>query len=296
MATTIYTKTAAGQTAFTTAEQTGEYLVEYPLGESEPTARIVSAPFECFRANYSRPAPNATLSYDSSTFYFLDDVAFTDRGASLIRWTRRWATVPASWSEPLDTVFTFPSFIGANTFGTTYAISGCTISGANLIFANATSSGIAAGDSVFAAMNYTRNGIAYSQTFRALAVATTNSSQTTLPGVLFGSGSLSSISGYLAKSLPARTDQLSALSAGRIVRDYALSSVTSLNTDLPLADLFAPMTSAGVQVNDLTATTIPSSTTYATLIASRGEIVTECTRSRYLGNIFVRETKLVVAI
>lgn len=292
----IYQKLAAGQTAFTAEAQDGDYLIEYPLGPAEPTHIAIKARFKQFRADYARPAANTTLTYGALTAYFIDDVEFSDDRGGLCSWTRLWATIPASWSEPEDYAYTFPAFTGSNTYGTTYAVSSLNTSTGTVIVTNATSTGIAAGDAVYVQVSYTRNSTKITQTWNTLAVATTNNSQTTINGVLLGSGTISAVSGFVAKSVPARAGTLSAVAAGRLAYDYALTSISSLNTDLPLTQPFGAVDSAGIQTTTLSASTTPTSTIYAGYVTSGAEIVVECTRSRYLGNIFCRQTRLVPAM
>ena len=268
--------------------------IDYPLGEGEPAHYTVKRTYEGPSSTYASLALD-TADTEFSAAKFVRQGPRVDCGAGCIRYDRLFATVPAQWSDPEDYPFTFPAFTGANTFGTTYAISGAATSTGTVIVTHATSSGIAAGDAVYISLNYTRGGIKYSQTFSAVAVATTNTNQTTVPGVLQNSGTISAVSGFVAKSLPARPNVLDVIADSRIVRDYVLSSTASIATDLPLSQLFSAVDNTGAKTTTLTATTVPTSAIYAALVTSASEIVVGCTRKRYLGNIYCRETRLVPA-
>ena len=132
----IYQKLAAGQTAFTAEAQDGDYVIEYPLGPAEPTHIAIKARFKQFRANYARPAANTTLSItvdgSARTAYFIDDVEAQDIRGAVKAWTRLWATVPASWSEPGGTyTYAFPAFTAAYALGNTFPISNIVASASN---------------------------------------------------------------------------------------------------------------------------------------------------------------------
>jgi hypothetical protein len=296
MATTIYSKLAAGETAFTSEEQVGEYVVTYPFGAAEPTAIVDRQPHEQFRAKYARPAANTTLSYGGVTLYFITDENFTDRRASLMHWDRIWASVPASFYEPEEFVYLFPGFTGAGTYGTTYAITGIVASGANYVMSTATSSGIAAGDTIFINASFTRGGQKYTQSWNAVTIVTTNYSQASIASGFLGSGSFTSVSGTISKSVQSRATARSFVVGSLVLSDFALSSPSALDTDLPLIQPFNPVDNTGAQVSVLTSTTAPTAASYAGLITSGGQIVVESTRRRYMGNIFQRTTRSVPAL
>jgi hypothetical protein len=92
-------KTAAGQPAFSTEARVSDYEPGFAIGPGEPTALFITAKFWQLRANYSRPSVNSALGYNSQTAFFDDDTGFTDLTGGVMEWTRRWATVPASWND-----------------------------------------------------------------------------------------------------------------------------------------------------------------------------------------------------
>lgn len=290
---TIYFKTAAGQTAFTDEEPVGQYVIEFPLGPQEPTALLVRQNYWQVRASYARPAANTTLSYGAQTAYFVDDVNFQDVTGSVVQWTRTWATVPAQWSDPQSYAYSFPAVTAGS--GTAFAVTGITASSPNTIFTISAGT-IAVGDSVYVAVTYTRNGTVQSQSFNSVAVATTNSGQVTVPLTLPGSGSFSSVSGNVYKVQPGRAEPINLVVASRVQYDYALTSTTAIDADLPIYPLFQPViTSTFTATQYLNTLTTPTAATYRTMMQNQTEIVVESIRRRYMGNIYERATRYIKA-
>jgi hypothetical protein len=287
-------KTGPGQPAFTTDTQCGDYVPEYALGAAEPTALIIRAPFMETRADYIRPAANSNITYGGSTAYFIDDLSFQDLRAGVAQWTREWATIPASWSEPEEYAFTYPAYIGSGTY-TGYSVSAITASGANYIL-SISGGTIVAGDTVFYSLRFTRASVVYNITGSAIAVATTNTSQVTITIGLPGTGAFSSVSGSVGLTNPIRDEAVTKVVGSRVQSDYALSNTASLNADLPLIPAFQAITTSGFITDQLSTTTVPTAANYIALINAGSEIVAECTRRRYLGNIYVRRTRYVPAL
>ena len=293
----IYQKLGAGQTAFTAEAQDGDYVTEYPLGAAEPTHVLIKAVFKQFRADYTRPAANTTLTYGGLTAYFIDDVGFTDERGGLCSWTRLWATIPASWSEPGGTyAYAFPAFTAVYSLGNTFPVSNIVANASNYSV-NTNATGISTSDDVFFDLNYVRNSQNYHVTFTTPALFASSGVNVTIPGILPGTGSFSGPTGTVRKGnkgrdLPA-TDSVDSF----VLHDYALSSETTLDTDLPQIKAFAPIT-AGVptETQYLVSTTLPSTTQYQSMISAGTLIVVQPSdRTRYLGNIYERTTRLVKA-
>jgi hypothetical protein len=289
-------KTGSGQPAFTTETQCGDYTVEYALGAAEPTALIIRAPFMETRADYARPAANSNITYGGSTAYFIDDLSFQDLRAGVAQWTREWATIPASWSEPEEYAFTYPAYSGTGAFTANVAVSAITASGANYIL-SCTGGTIVSGDTVFYSVGYTRGGISgFTATGTALAVATTNSSQVTITVGLAGTGSFTGVTGNVAKVTTTRAEALTLVVGSRVVSDYALTTAANINADLPLVSQFQIINSSTGAITDTLGTgTSPTAAVYLGYVAAGTEIVAECSRRRYLGNIYVRRTRYVPA-
>jgi hypothetical protein len=291
-------KTGSGQPAFTTETQCGDYTVEYALGAAEPTALIIRAPFMETRADYARPAANSNITYGGSTAYFIDDLSFQDLRAGVAQWTREWATIPASWSEPEEYAYTYPAYLGSGGY-VGYSVSAITASGANFIL-SISGGTIVAGDTVFYSLRFTRASVVYNVSGSAIAVATTNTSQVTITIGLAGTGSFSAVSGSVGLTMPIRQEPETKVVGSRVQSDYALSTAANLNADLPLVPAFSAIVVSGGTYGTLTDTlstaTAPTAANYIAMINAGSEIVAECTRRRYLGNIYVRRTRFVPAL
>lgn len=292
-------KTAAGQAAFTTETQHGDYAIEYPLGAAEPTALLIKATFWQTRADYARPAVNATLSYASRTAYFIDDVDFKDEGGGVQSWTRLWATVPASWSETEDYAYSFPGFVASMAWGTICSLTGIAANGANYV-CNTNATGINVADTVYLDANYVRSAQNYHVTFGTPALAVNSGVDITIAGVLPGSNVFSGVTGSIRRGNSGRSVAEVLTVNSRVLNDYALTSESAVNTDLPIIEPLMPTSygfgSTGSKQTFLTASTVPSVSTYISMIGAGTEFVAEpSTRARYLGNIWVRRTRLVQA-
>lgn len=294
----LFFKTAAGQNAFTVETRVGDYSVEYPLGASEPTAIVVSAPFTQTAANYSRPAANAMLSYNSQNVYFINDDGFQDITGGVRTWKRTWASVPAAWSEPEEFAFTFPSYIVGISFGSTYNVTNISASGSTVTLTT-TATGVSVGDDVYLDLAYTRNSQNYHMTFISPAITGTSSgSAVAIANKLHGSGNFTNVSGTVRRGNMGRTAAESLVVPSRVLHEYALSSETALDTDLPIVEKFAPVNSSGYEVTALSTgtATVPNSATYSNMISAGAEIVADRSqRQRYMGNIYCRLTRLIKA-
>lgn len=295
--------TAAGQNAFTTETQIGGYTVEYPLGAAEPTAIVVSAPFAQVTANYSRPAANTLLSFNGTNCYFVSDENFRPFGGhvgDVTEWDRKWASVPASWTEPEEYAYVYPAFsVGTNT-SNAYAITAIAQVGTGFAPTyNITSStaNISAGDYVYISANYTR-GNQQVQSGSWANVTAASGTVLTVKGTAFsGSGNFTSVSGTVRKGLPGRTTRPSLIVGSQILNDYVLTSTTNIDADLPLLQPFAPVVAiTGEATTNLTASTLPTSTAYANLVVTGGSLIVECSRRRYAGNIYRRSTRTIPAL
>lgn len=292
-------KVAAGQTAFTTAVQTGDYVCSRPFGAAEPTALVISAPFMQTRADYTRPAANTTLSYGASTAYFVDDTDFRDERGGVCTWTRTWATIPATWSEPGGSVaYTFPAYTVGIAFGTIFPVTGIYQWNATTIICNTNATGISAADMVFLDLNYVRSNQNYHVTTVERAAYVQSGTYLAFPPVLPGASAWSDVSGTCRGGNLGRSTPESIEVDSRLLHEYVLSSETSLNIDLPQVDKFSPVNSSGYEISTLSTgtATIPNSATYASMVAAGTEIVcARSERSRYMGNIYCRTTRLVRA-
>lgn len=227
--------------------------------------------------------------------YLVRQSALSDASAGSVRYERTFATIPPQWFDPQPYSFIFPGLL-AGAAGTADTITSIAAGGANEIVLSTALAGVAVNDTITAQVQYTRAGVVYNQSFYGKVLAASAGVSVTVRGNLLGAvGAPSSVSGSIREVVIGRTVPRSFTVDGRIQHDYALSSDTSLATDLPLFAEFQPTDNTGTETDALTATTSPTSTEYATLMTTGGEIVAECTRERYLGSIYVRKTTLIPA-
>lgn len=294
----IFEKLAAGQTAFTSEVQQGDYEIAQVYGADEPTALHISARFQIYRANYSRPAANSTLTYGAQTAYFDTDDDFTDLRGGLCEFTRHWYTLPATWQEPGGTfAFTFPAYISPIAFGTLYSVTGANSNG-NYYDLLTNAANIAAADTFLLDLGYVRNVQNYHVTFQTDAKFAGDGTRVPIAKVLPGSGAFSGVTGTLQEVRIGRTLAETIEVDSYLIHEYALCDETTADILLPQIDRFSPVNSSGYAVDSLstgTATT-PNSATYGSMVAA-GTLIParRSDRRKYAGNIWERTTLVVAA-
>jgi hypothetical protein len=296
-------QTAVGQNAFTTETRVSDYIIEQALGANEPTALIISARYWQTRADYARPAVNATLTYDNGagsdvTAYFIDDVEFQDLGGGVQEWRRTWATIPATWQEPGGTfAFTFPAYTAGVAFGSIFAATGAIANG-NYYTVNTNATNIAVADTVMFDLSYLRNTQNYHVTFVTDAKYANSGTNVGIAKVLPGAGTFSSVTGTVREWSTGRTTAEPLEVDSFVIHEYALADETTADIVLPQVDAFAPVNSSGYPVDTLSTglATYPNSTTYASMVAANNLIVARRSdRRKYAGNIWERTTLVVAA-
>lgn len=267
--------------------------ISYPLFECEPTHFTVRRFYEGPDATFgSIPALNtADTEFAAAKFLLEGPHVPTDGGA--IAYDRLFATVPASWNDFQEYAFTYPAFAAAAT-GTSYPISAITAGTTGYVIST-TATGIAVGDSVFISAAFTRNGRNYTEAFFDKVQAVVAGISITTYRYFVDIGPITAVSGSVRKSLAGRLEPKTLPVPSRIQNDYALTSDTALDTDLPLLVPFTPVDTYGNYTNYITGTTTPNYAAYTAFVTGRTEIVAECQRRRYLGNIYRRSTRFVVA-
>jgi hypothetical protein len=311
---TIFEKLGAGQPSFSTETQTGQWEVSFPLGSNEPTAKLFSAPFECYAAAYSRPNANTTYSipYGNTTVTacFVEDSTFIDLRGGLVRWTRLAATVPASWSEDSQYAFAFPAYQITQNVGNAVSITSIVANYSNTpatyaISASLSGLGISAGDTIYVDINYIVQSGSLTQNVRSaqtLVVLNVNGTTSLDVSALYPSlnGTFSGVTGTLRKMRQYRnTDTSADVDAARIQHDYALTdgTVGNIRNVLPIIERFRPVIAAsGIDTAVLTSSTLPTAATYASMIDAGTEIAVEPSkRDVYYGLIRHRATIFVKA-
>lgn len=231
--------------------------------------------------------------------YFVRQGTLRDREGAQVGYERLFANVPQSWDEPEEFAYTYPAVLVATALGTAYTVTAMAASGANTVLSSSTATGIAANDTVLLNLAFTRPG--YPATVRwatfAKVASVSAGVSVTISSPFPGTGIFSNVSGTLAKANQfARLVPKSIIVGSRLFHEYALSSEATLDTDLPLFQPFSPVITATGEITDtLSTATTPTGATYAALVTGGGEIVAECTRRRYLGNIYCRTTRFVPA-
>jgi hypothetical protein len=303
---TIYEKLGSGQPAFSTETPIGDYVISYPLGPLEPTALEITRPYTQYRVDYTRPAADTpltlTVSGVSRTAYFIDDVNFsTEQRGGLWEWTRIWRTVPASWTDDGQYAFTYPAYSSAGGIGNSFPVTAISanISSAPYQYTlTTTATGLSAGNSVFLDLNY-KSGSSNNHVsgVTGLVAASSGSSITITDLILYTGLSYTSVTGTVRAASAYRTAPLTLRADCQIVHDYALSNTANVANTLPTIEAWGPIeASTGAATTSLSNTTIPTNSTYQSMVDAGTLIIAEpTTRSRYAGNIYERTTILVPA-
>lgn len=295
----------AGANAFTVAERVSDYVYAFPLGAREPTAIEARADFWQLANSYTRPAANSNVSLVSPqnvantvTAYFVDDTDFEDIGAGVKKWTRFWATVPATWYKDGQYAFSYPAF-AASAIGNNAAVTAISANRTaypwQYTLAAATS-GIAAADFVFIDLNYTQGSQANIHVSSQAQVVSSNATHVIIGSYLYDNGSaFTGVTGTIRevssfRSTPGESEPVDAL----ITHDYALTdgTVANIANTLPTIAAFSPVVaSTGAKTDTLTTLTLPTAATYASMTAAGTLIVPErSTRQPYAGLIHERIT------
>lgn len=264
------------------------------LPEQEPghytVRRFYEGPSATFAGFAALNTPDTEFS--DAKLVWQSGLVPTDGGC--IAYERLFATVPASWSEPEEYGFPYPSYASTVT-GSAFSATAITASTPNFVIST-TATGIAPGDIIYCSLRFNCSGLAYTQSFFTAAVAASSGSSVTVGPQLVGSGSFSSVSGTVQKATAGRSTAETLIVSSRVQHDYALSSEAALDVDLPLIQSFSPVDAAFVVTNALTAGTTPTAAIYSGYVTSGVELVAESsTRRRYMGNIYCRRTRFVPA-
>lgn len=278
-----------GLTGLTTA--TTYYLIRI----SDTTFKLATTRALAIAGTAINITADGTGTLTPSAAYLVEQSTLTDADADQYTYERLFATVPASWSD-YDKSFAheFPAF-AATSFGV-FTVSFTTITW-NGTSHTINTGGFSAGDRVYVNVKYTFNNTVVQQTFMTLVISAPSGSTTAIAGIsVVGPGTFSSVSGTISLATIGRLAPKNIAADGREQCDYALVSSATLAASLPLVQPFTPVDSTGAETDTLSLTTVPTAAAYAALVAAGTEIVVACTRSRYLGNIFVRKTQLVPAL
>lgn len=299
---TVTYYTAAGQPAFNTvatvAAPVWEKVLPVPNQRTVFRQRFMQTANAYSPLAYDTPYPaDATYGVPTSTTYYLvSEENFADERGGMLSWDRVYAAVPTAWTEPEEYAYTFPAFSGLQSIGTSYYnVTAITASGS--YYALTSSVSFAVGTTLYMNVGFTRypyTNVKQSQFVVVLASTTTN--PILIGNVFDGSGAFTSVTGTIVLGSPGRNAAKTMVVGSNVVNEYALSSVTALDSTLPIIDPFVVLTADGSEIDVITTTTIPSTSTYISMINSETQIVAAASvRRRFLGNIYVRLTRYVTA-
>ena len=299
MSVTYYTGT--GQSSFTAAVTVGLPVWEQVV--PDPNEKVL------FRQSFMQLAANYTpLTLDTAysaagtygvpstpTYYLVAEENFNDQKAGILQWDRVYCKVPTSYTDAEEYVFTFPGFVQVVSGGNDYAVTAIAASGSN--FQLSTSMTYSVGDIVLVAVQYVRSGVTYFVEQNTKVVSGGSSGTTmNVPPIFPGTGTFTSVTGVTNKRAPVRTSQVTEVVPSTIFNDFALTSVSAIDTDLPIIRQFAPVDNTGAAVTQLNISTLPTAVTYATMIQNNVLIAAQnSVRRRFRGNIYQRTTRMVPA-
>ena len=240
------------------------------------------------------PAAGSYGVPSSPTYYLVSEDNQTDLGGGMMQWDRVYARIPTSWSEGEEFAYTFPAFIASATAGSDQTITSISDSGVNYSVSSALA--FATGDQVHISVSYVRDSITFFVGQYVRIIGGTSGSSALVPGIFPGTGTFSSVAGVITKEAPARTTQKTDLVPSQVTHEYALTSTTALETNLPIIDEFTPVDATGAETITLNTSTKPTAAAYAAMINKNTQLVAQdSVRRRWLGNIYERTTRFVVA-
>lgn len=231
----------------------------------------------------------------SPTFYLVAEENFQEQRAGILQWERVYSKVPTAWTDAEEYVFTFPGFIQTVSGGSDFAVTAITASGSN--FQLSTSMTYSVGDTVLVAVQYVRSGVTYfvEQNTKTVSGGTSGTTMN-VPAIFPGSGTFTSVTGVTNKRAPSRTAEVTEVVPSTLLNDYALTSVSGLDSDLPIIRQFSPVDSQGNSVTQLNTSTLPTAVTYSNMIQNNVLLAAQnSVRRRFYGNIYQRTTRMVPA-
>lgn len=305
---TVTFYTAAGQPAFNTVATVGAPVWEKVL--PVPNQRVV------FRQRFMQTAVAYTpLAYDTpypadatygvptaTTYYLVSEENFNNERGGIMTWDRVYSAVPTSWTEPEEYAYTYPAF-GGSLPTTTYAVTAITATSST--FTLSTTISFSIGNSIYINVGMTQSTTYFTTSYQASgyfqAVGGTSGSTlqvlNLIPSYMTGVA-FTSVSGFVGSNGKIGRDlPKTMIIPSNVINDYAFSSTSSLDQNLPLIDAFVVITGNGSETDTISDTTFPNNATYSTMVENGSQIVASTSiRRRFLGNIYVRQTRYVTAL
>jgi hypothetical protein len=240
---------------------------------------------------------------NSPSYFLVGEENLTDKGGGVVEFDRVWASVPTTWLSFEDYAYTYPAYIVPISIGSVYTISNITEPATTFftLTINSSTSGISLGDPIYVSMTFARGSIPYAVQCLTKC-AGTGTSSIDIPHFLPGTSAFGSVAGSVIECSGGRLSPETLIVSSRIQHDYAMISnpgVTgTIDTELPALDAFTAIDSVGNRVSSLSTGTAtrPNSEFYGTMVRDQTLLVAEqSTRERWMGNIYVRKTRMVPA-
>jgi hypothetical protein len=291
---------SSSQPAFTSAVTVGLPVWDVVIPAQNDKV-LFRQPFMQLAASYS-PLPLDTVytaagSYGvptGATYYLVGEENFADQSGGMLQWERVYAKVPSSWSDGEEFSYTFPAYIATVSAAADSTITSISDSGTYYTISSGMS--FTTGDSVFVSVSYVRDSVSYYVGQYTKAAGGTSGSNVLVPAIFPGTGTFSSVAGNVTTEVPFRATTKTELVPSQMVHDYALSSVTGIDANLPIISEFSPVDATGAATESLNTSTKPTASGYATMVKNQVLIVgASSTRSRFYGNIFERVTRYIPA-
>jgi len=270
----------------------------YVIRQSSTTFKLATSSVNAAAGTAVNFTTDGSCTLTLPTAYLVEQSTLKDGDAGQVKYDRLFATVPGAWSEAESMPYRFPAYT-ASAAGSAATVNALAFNPGNTpadyTLTTSAAHGFSIGNLVAVALTYTWSGtVVTAQVFaRVIAVPSTTTFRIT---GLVGNSTFTSVSGSAAVATGGRLVPEDLVASGRALHEYALSTAADLGTDLPLVQRFAPISlSTGYVVDELNGSTLPTATAYGALVADRSELVAECVHSPYLGNIYLRRTRLMPA-
>lgn len=298
---------------FSAARVNGPAQVEYPFyGEGDSATRIIRQPMMVDAGAYA-PLALDTAHPTITGAYFVGDEQHMPAGAGILSFVRVYATIPPFRESPLGSMsHPFPAI--TTTAGGTLlpAVTGVGARGGVLApgvltqinFAAAHTAAIGEPLMVSLPYSYMSGGASYGGQMSGIASVTHIVSPTSLAiNYLYpywlGFLTWDTANSKVWRNIVQQREEKTINTGSKAGYTYFLPGVTSgIETwaDIPIEQPFSPvLASNGNEVTYVSNVTIPTANDYVGMVG-RGEfLIASSAVSRWLGNIFVRETILVAA-
>jgi len=303
---------------FTTPRAIGESWIEYPFIKfGDNTSKVYHMRCMVNKDDYApialdttmASASNAnvlTLPFSADTnAYFVGDYNHRVVDGVLLEFDRQFATIPNTNEEyPGTEFFTFPGYL-QKVIGSTITVVSDSYNNNVSTFVTSSNHNMVEGDFFNIAYSFIENSITYNLNTLLKCVSGTSGTTIKADSIIASKNLIYSSPGVQisTKIIPAR-DAINMPSNTKIINEYFLPGVSTGITnenDIPILDSFKILSSqSGLIVNDLitfnlTLSTIPNAEQYFDKVNNQEYLIKSCSINKYKGNIYVRQTKKIIA-